>query len=132
MATTARKKKEPKVSIKEGEKLKPLPVTEVDPKSKEFLDPSHLMQLEVISRDIDNSKLSMALEEQSLQNMLLSLEILQSKIEKQKLLVSSKNQRYEASKTKFQNFKKEIWPHYGLNENEGLGYDPVTGEIKRN
>jgi hypothetical protein len=132
MATTARKKKELKAVIKDIVKLPPLPIEEVDPKSREFLESSHLMQVEVLSRDIENSKLHMALEEQSLSNMLLSLEILQSKIEKQRLTVSSKAQRYEACKNKFQNFKKEIWPQYGLVESEGLGYDPITGEIKRN
>lgn len=131
MATTARKKKEVK-TIKEILNLPPIPVEEVDPKSKEFLEPGHLMQVEVLSRDIENAKLYMALEEQSLSNMLLSLEILQTKIEKQRLLVSSKGQKYEACKNKFVNFKKEIWPQYGLNENEGLGYDPISGQIKRN
>jgi hypothetical protein len=28
--------------------------------------------------------------------------------------------------------KKEIWPQYNLKENEGLGYDPLTGKIIRN
>ena len=134
MATTARKKKEVKVALKEGIKLPPLPMEEeeeVDPKSKEFLDPSHLMQVEVMGRDIINAELNMALEEQHLSNMLLSLELLQIKIEKQRILLASKDQKYKISVEKFTNYKKEIWPEYGLNISEPMGYDPISGEIKR-
>jgi hypothetical protein len=100
-------------------------------REKDFLDPDHLRSLEVISRDIENAKLTMALEEQALANMTLQLEILQNKIEKQKLFVSSKAQKFELAKQKYVNFKKDIWPMYGLSESQPLAYDPLSGKIQR-
>lgn len=104
---------------------------EVKPVIKDTLSHEHLKYLEVFSRDTENAKLSMALEEQSLRNMLLSLELLQIKIEKQRILLASKDQKYKISVEKFTNYKKEIWPEYGLNISEPMGYDPISGEIKR-
>jgi hypothetical protein len=106
-------------------------VKEVKPEIKDTLSHEHLKYLEVFSRDTENAKLSMALEEQSLRNMLLSLELLQIKIEKQRILLASKDQKYKISVEKFTNYKKEIWPDYGLNISEPMGYDPISGEIKR-
>lgn len=106
-------------------------VKEVKPVVKDTLSHEHLKYLEVFSRDTENAKLSMALEEQSLRNMLLSLELLQIKIEKQRILLASKDQKYKISVEKFTNYKKEIWPEYGLNISEPMGYDPISGEIKR-
>jgi len=106
-------------------------VKEVKPVIKDTLSHEHLKYLEVFSRDTENAKLSMALEEQSLRNMLLSLELLQIKIEKQRVLLASKDQKYKISVEKFTNYKKEIWPEYGLNISEPMGYDPISGEIKR-
>ena len=106
-------------------------VKEVKPGIKDTLSHEHLKYLEVFSRDTENAKLSMALEEQSLRNMLLSLELLQIKIEKQRILLASKDQKYKISVEKFTNYKKEIWPEYGLNISEPMGYDPISGEIKR-
>ena len=106
-------------------------VKEVKPVIKDTLSHEHLKYLEVFSRDTENAKLSMALEEQSLRNMLLSLELLQIKIEKQRILLASKDQKYKISVEKFTNYKKEIWPEYGLNISEPMGYDPISGEIKR-
>ena len=113
MATT---KRERKIEVKEPEK-------------KEYLEHDHLKNLEVISRDVENAKLSMAVEEQSLANMELEKKLLDVKIEKQKILVASKAQRYETMKQKYVSYKKEIWPLYGLKENEPMGYDPLSGRI---
>jgi hypothetical protein len=98
----------------------------------EVLAPDHLLLLETISRDVENSKLSMALEEQALSNMQLQLNLLYDKIEKQKAVVISKAQKYEKTKQQYISLKKDIFPLYGFKENEGMGYDPVSGKIVRN
>lgn len=97
----------------------------------ESLHPDHLLKIETSQRDIENAKLLMAVEEQTLRNLHLEFELLKNKIEKQSQLVSHCSQKYELQKTKFFNYKKEIWPLYGLSINEGLSYDPITGLIKR-
>lgn len=121
MATTTRKKEEKKAIIKK----------EIEPSIKDTLSPDHLMSLETISRDVENSRLVMAIEEQSLANMELQLKLLSSNIEKQRQLVSSKAQKYEAMKQKYISFKKDIWPSYGFKENEPLSYNPLSGQIVR-
>lgn len=129
MASTSKIKR--KLNTESKVETKVEGIKEVKPISKDTLSPDHLKYLEVFSRDTENAKLSMALEEQSLRNMLLSLELLQIKIEKQRVLLASKDQKYKISVEKFTNYKKEIWPEYGLNISEPMGYDPISGEIKR-
>lgn len=114
MATTTRKKKEVEV---------------LKPEQKDFLSEEHLRNLEIKSRDVEVAKYVMAVEEQALENMQLKLQILSSNIEKQRSLLRDKAARYESAKNKYTLYKKEIWPQYGLNENEGLGYDPESGRI---
>lgn len=96
------------------------------------LSSEHLRVIEVTERDIQIAKLEMVTEEQAYNNMVLSLRILETKIEKQKELLSSKAQKYEISKKRYVAMKKEIWPLYGLEESAGLGYHPDTGEIVKN
>ena len=129
MASTSKIKRKLKTESKVETPLQE--VKEVKPVIKDTLSHEHLKYLEIFSRDTENAKLSMALEEQSLRNMLLSLELLQIKIEKQRILLASKDQKYKISVEKFTNYKKEIWPEYGLNISEPMGYDPISGEIKR-
>jgi hypothetical protein len=126
MATT--RKPRPKKQ-KEEETLK---TKKVEEKFPETLSPQHLLSLETLSRDLENSKLLMALEEQSLVNMELKMRILNDNIIKQRLVVKDKAERYEGEKKKYTSYKKEIWPLYGFNENEGLGYEPLTGNIVKN
>lgn len=95
------------------------------------LEASHLLVLEIGQRDIENSKLLMAVEEQSLKNMLLEHLLLERKIEKQKQVVAQRASAYEMEKSKFSTKKKEIWPQYGLGENDPMGYDSVSGDIVR-
>ena len=106
-------------------------VVEAKPEVKSHLASDHLLSLEVLSRDLENSRLVMAIEEQALANLELQLRILTDKIEKQKIALVDRAKRYEAVKVKFTNTKKELWPLYGFKENEGLGYDPLTGMIHR-
>lgn len=123
MATTNRRKK---IDIPEQQVIE---VEEIVPEKKEFLSPDHLRQLETIDRDIQIAKLSMAVEEQALKNLILEYNILQTKIEKQKILLMEKSKFYDNQRVMFTNFKKELWPQYGLGEASGLGYDPNTGKI---
>lgn len=126
MASTKEKK------FKQNEKPAPEVVKAEAPKElPSVLHPDHLLQLEVKSRDIENAKLHMALEEQALKNMLLELQILQRKVEDQKLLLKQRAVFYENNVKQFQQLKSELWPQYGFGQNEGLGYDPATGTIHR-
>lgn len=127
MASTKEKKskiliEKPVQEVIKAEKPKELPAA---------LSPDHLLQLEVKSRDIENSKLHMALEEQALKNMMLELHILQRKVEDQKLLLKQRAIFYENNIKQFQQLKSELWPQYGFGQTEGLGYDPATGVIHR-
>lgn len=132
MATTTRKSKKSE-KVVETKKAVEGKIENEAPRQavKTILTAPHLKDLEVFGRDAENAKLRMAVEEQSLQNMVLKLELLQSKIEKQKSLVASADQRYRNTVEKFDNFKKSIWPEYGLSISEPMGYDPISGEIKK-
>ena len=126
MASTTRRK----ITIKE--EIKPEPeVVSATPSFPEVLAAEHLLQLEVKSRDIENAKLLMAVEEQSLKNMLLEQQILQQKVEKQKLLLQQRAIYYDNMAKQFRQLKAELWPQYGFSSEEGLGYDPATGEIRK-
>jgi hypothetical protein len=100
-------------------------------KIRDTLTSGHLLQLETIGRDIENAKLLMNVEEQALANMKLNLRILETNIEKQALVVNERSQRYKLLQDRFVLVKKEIWEEYGIKENDGLGYNPKTGEIAR-
>lgn len=130
MATTTRKRervKPVKEILKQEEVEKEVKANVIS----DTLEPDHLRMVEVFGLEIENAKLQMAVEEQSLVNLQLSLENLQSKIESQKVLVNNKAQKYELAKQKFTNYKKQIWPIYGLNENEPMSYDRSSGKIVR-
>lgn len=104
---------------------------EVSQEIKNFLAPEHLLQIEVGQRDIENSRLLMAVEEQSLKNMTLELEILTQKIEKQKIVLRQRQFAYDNMVKQFRKLKGDLWPVYGLKDEEGMGYNPTTGEIVR-
>lgn len=126
MASTKRRERKvaPKLALVEEKQ-------EVAVETKDTLDSMHLLQLETMSRDIENAKLLMALEEQALRNMQLENALMIVKIERQKAALAAKAGQYEASKQKFETIKKEIWPRYGFSETDGLGYDTLTGKIVR-
>lgn len=100
-------------------------------KLRDTLSPEDLLQLETISRDVENAKLLLNLEEQSLRNMLLEEALIKVNIEKQRQVVANRDQRYKLLNDRFTINKKEIWSSYGIGEKEGLGYDPKTGKIVR-
>lgn len=95
---------------------------------EKYLSMDHLMQLETVSRDVENSKLNMALEEQNLQNMILTEVILKSRIERQKQLLQSKSKEYEIAKEKYQKLKLSMFQEYNL-EGDNFGYDTKNGLI---
>lgn len=128
MATTTRKRERTK-PVKEVLKKEDLENASSVPEVRDVLEADHLRMVEVFGLEIENAKLQMALEEQALVNLQLSLENLQSKIESQKVLVNNRAQKYELAKQKFTNYKKQIWPLYGLNENEPMSYDRSSGKI---
>lgn len=111
-------------------KKKEMVVKEVE--NPTVLSPEHLRVIEVSERDIRIAQLEMSTEEQSYNNMVLSLRLLENKIEKQKEVLSAKAHKYETSKKRYMDIKKEIWPQYGLEASAGLGYNPDTGEIIKN
>ena len=129
MAKTVRKIK-PEAKHKEVPVKKEISKTNVEV-VKTVLLPEHLLQLETKTRDVENYRLLCSVEEQYLRNLVLEQQLLLVKIERQKVLVSEKNGQYLSAKAKLATFQKEIWPEYGFKENEGLGYDPITGNIKR-
>jgi hypothetical protein len=127
MATTTRRKRAKEIVEKMiVEELIPL-----KEEAKSHFLPDHFRQLEVLVRNIEIAKKDMALEEQRLANMKLELKLLEHDIEKKILIVKQKATEYQASLERFGNFRKEVYPEYGISENESIGYDTNTGEIKR-
>lgn len=134
MATTkrVREPKELKTKKREEVKLPEIPVEEL-PKEKipDNLNPQHLRAIEISQYEVENARLLKNVEEQNLANLRLSLEILQSKIEKQVSVVSDKTAKYELAVLRSTNLRKTIWPIYGLRIDQSMSYDPETGEIIR-
>lgn len=135
MAKTKRpskKKEEPKADtlyeIFTGESPKESSPEAQQESGEKHLAASDLLTLECTQRDIENFRLKMAVEEQSLQTMVLTQEILKSKIEKQKLLLQEKSREYENAKSKYGKIKAEIFEKYSL-PGDNFGYDTVTGKI---
>jgi len=129
MATTSRRQKKDK-TVKLVEEIKS-EIVQVAVEKKNQLMMEHLKDLEVMSRDIKNAKLTMAVEEQSLQNLVLNLELLKNKIEKQQAVVVASSGKYETMKLKFSNLRSVIIKEYGLDEKKEFGYDPISGELKQ-
>lgn len=127
MATTTRRKNKENKEKRSEEVLPPIP--SLKPEIKEVLEPDHFRKLEVGGLELESSRLEMAVEEQNLKNLTLALENLSMKIEKQKTHLYNLAQRYELTKAKYTNFKREIFPMYGLKENDKLAYDRNSGKI---
>lgn len=96
----------------------------------EYLSPQDLLKCETLSRDIQNSKLAMGVEEQYLKNLLLESELLKFRIEKQKMQLLEKSKLYEGSKLIYNSYVAEMWPRYGIDKDAtSVGYDDITGKI---
>lgn len=126
MATTSRKKRVQQHKIQEPVQPPPYPKTELT-----HLNHTHLLQLETIGRDVEKFRLLMNVEEQNLRNLVLERQILDAKIEKLKIVLNERARDYAQAVEGFKRFKAELWPQYGLKEADGLGYNPMTGEIVR-
>lgn len=100
----------------------------VQESEEKALSPAHLLEIETLQRDVQNAKLLMALEEQSLQNMILTESLLKLKIEKQKTLVQFKAKEHELAKEKYNSLKASMFTEYNLT-GDNFGYDTKTGKI---
>lgn len=136
MATTARKDRAKKVEemVKQVEELKVVKPkvekkTSVKKEVPSVLAPDHLLKLETLQRDIENAKLNMALQEQYLQNLLLDFKIRETAIEKQRLCLQQIAKEYEAKKSGYASYKRDVFPLYDVKEDQPLSYNPETGEI---
>lgn len=124
MATTSRRKKNA-----QGHNTEEKVQQEVVLKDKKFLEAPHLLQIETSGRDVENKKLLMAVEEQNLKNLLLERQLLDAKIEKLKIVLNERAKDYSMEVEKFKQLKRSLWAMYGFKEDEGMGYNPLTGEL---
>lgn len=96
---------------------------------KNILSHDEHLAIEKLPLVVENSKLLMALEEQSLANMLLEEKILGIKIEKQRIRVNEYHLKYNQEKSRYSLIVGDIMENHGL-KNDKFGYDPDTREIK--
>lgn len=87
----------------------------------------HLM-VETSPLAVENAKLLMAVEEQSLANMQLELKLLEAKIASQKAKVVECHNKYNNEKAKHALIIGQIIQNHGLNS-EKFSYNNDTGEI---
>lgn len=103
-------------------------VTEV-----KYLESGDLLKCETLTRDMQNAKLLMHVEEQSLRNLNLEAALMQVRIEKQKELVAKKSSELGLVKERYEQYMQAMWPKYGIDPaDKSLGYNPETGEIAKN
>jgi hypothetical protein len=111
-------KKQPEFKVEEVELAQP------DKK----LSHHELLQVETLPLLLQNSKLDMAVQEQSLANMILEQKLLINKIEKQKAIVLESAQKYQTEKERYNAAISLIMKNHGLSS-ENFGYNNETGEI---
>ncbi len=126
MAKSKKQIKLPEAPVVESPIVKQEPVATGGEK---FFAPEHLRKIETSLLEIENKKLLMAVEEQNLANMNLTMEILKSRIEKQRQVVHARAVEYEAAKKIYADFKKDVFPSYGIENRETVEYDSNTGRI---
>lgn len=136
MATTTRKKKTKILENFKAEVIVEKPTKEESVEEKptfpDVLAANHLLQLETLIREVEIRRLNLAVEEQDLKNLLLSLEVLQNKIEKQRIKVQGATNKYDGAKQSYIGFKAELWPKYGFSADAPMAYNPLSGIIDRN
>src|SRR5574343_757905 len=84
--------------------------------------------LEVTPLEMQNAKLSCAVEEQNLQNLILEYKLLETKIEKQKQVVSLAHQKYALSKQKYNSVVDEVMKAHNIDSVQKFGFNE-KGEI---
>lgn len=100
---------------------------ELKEQTKQLTHDEHLA-VETLPMIVENAKLLMAVEEQSLVNMILELKLLEAKIVSQKQKVSECNARYTAAKSKHQTIVSQIIAKHDL-KTDSLSYNNNTREI---
>jgi len=107
------------------------PKKEVEEKADaKFLSSGDLLKCETLSRDVENSKLLMFVEEQALRNLILEYKLLENKIQKQKELLGQKANEHDLVKKRYNQYMSSMWTQYGIDTaDKSLGYNPETGEI---
>lgn len=107
-------------------KVKIEEVIEVKPSM--ILSHDEHLKVETSPLEVENAKLLMAIEEQSLVTLMLEFKLLEIKIEKQKNRVAECNHKYTQAKTRHAGIIGEIIKNHGLNS-EKFSYNNNTGEI---
>ena len=95
---------------------------------KPRLSEKQLRLLEVTERDVENSKLQMAVAEQELRNLRLQASYLELAIEKQKLTLNGKSQEYENLKQRYVSISRDVFTEHGI-QGDQVSYDSDTGDI---
>jgi len=120
------KTKETKVEGKEAEEPAVGPIV---PKVKDELSPAHLLQLEVLSREVEISRLQRFIKEQEIklkmqEQRLVAFEL--ADLQRQMMQAIATNAGKSKVRTDLINGIKEI---YGISDN--FGYNPETGVVVR-
>lgn len=125
MAKVSRRtKKETKAEVKPEFKIEEIIIE----KPSNVLSANEILQLETSPLLIENAKYFMAIQEQSLANMLLEHKLLTNKIEKQRQVVVEAAQKYQTEKERYNASMSTIMKNHGL-ISEKFGYNNETGEI---
>lgn len=125
MAKVSRRtKKETKAEAKPEFKIEEI----INEKPSNVLSANEILQLETSPLLIENAKYFMAIQEQSLANMLLEHKLLTNKIEKQRQVVVEAAQKYQTEKERYNASMSTIMKNHGLTS-EKFGYNNETGEI---
>jgi hypothetical protein len=100
----------------------------VEESSKKILSQQEQIAVQVSPLEVQNAKLLMAIEEQALKNMVLELEMLSLKIDKQKARVGTLANKYESAKAIYTGTMSDIMKNHGL-PSDKFSYNTNTGEI---
>lgn len=111
-----------KVSKREAKK-----VIKEEPKALVLSHDEHL-KVETLPIQIENARLLLAVEEQSLVNMLLEAKILEAKIQKQKEIIGQCHLKYNQEKKRHSEIIGQIMKNHSL-ESDKFSYNNETGEI---
>jgi hypothetical protein len=106
---------------------RPLPVV-IEEEKKNILSHDEHIAVETRPLQVQNAKLLMAIEEQSLANMILELKLLEQKIEKQRNKVGECSLKYSQEKSLYAAIVSDIMKNHGLKD-EKFSYNNNTCEI---
>lgn len=104
------------------------PKKQEEPKNEKILNSQEILKVETAPLQVENAKYFMAIQEQSLANMLLEQKLLNIKIDKQKQIVQDAAQKYQQAKDAYNVTIRDIMKNHSLTS-EKFGYNSDTGEI---